>query len=95
MASDSKDYDEQNENEMIHPADLTNLNLYIEDESRYKPLHSYVDNYNKREFVNKIQYTNTVSHLKSNTWESSNVEKDDTPFIAGFKDDLNKVFTTN
>lgn len=93
IASDNKDYDEQSENEMIQPADLMNFNLYTEDESRYKPLHSYVENYNKHnEAMNKLQHPNIFFHLKSNIWESSNIENDDTPFIAGFKENLDKVF---
>ncbi|CAK9813462.1 hypothetical protein ANTQUA_LOCUS7635 [Anthophora quadrimaculata] len=75
---------------MIQPGDLVNLKSYIEDESRYKPLHSYVENYNKLEATNKLQYTNIFFHLKPNIWESPDLEKDDIPFIAGFKEDLDK-----
>ncbi|XP_076392176.1 uncharacterized protein LOC105662334 [Megachile rotundata] len=91
ISSDSKDYDEENENELIQPADLAELKFNIEDESRYKPLHSYVDNYNKRKTVNKMQYINELPNLKPHIWESSNIEVDK-PFIAGFKEDLDKVF---
>ncbi|XP_043528801.1 uncharacterized protein LOC122538618 [Frieseomelitta varia] len=91
IASDNKDYDEESENEMIKSKDLMNLNLYTENESRYEPLHSYVDNYNKREIMNKIQYTNIFFHPESNTWETYNVEENNIPFIAGFKEDLDKI----
>nr|XP_012139166.1 PREDICTED: uncharacterized protein LOC105662334 [Megachile rotundata] len=90
ISSDSKDYDEENENELIQPADLAELKFNIQDESRYKPLHSYVDNYNKRKTVNKMQYINELPNLKPHIWESSNIEEDK-PFIAGFKEDLDKI----
>ncbi|XP_024225066.1 uncharacterized protein LOC117231101 [Bombus vosnesenskii] len=91
IASDNKDYDEQSENEMIQPKELRNLNFYIEDENRYRPLHSYVDSYNKHETINKIQHTNMYFHLKSKIWENSNIGEDDAPFIAGFKENLDKI----
>lgn len=95
IASDNKDYDEQSENEMMQPKELRNLNFYIEDENRYRPLHSYVDSYNKHETINKIQHTNMYFHLKSKIWENSNIGEDDAPFIAGFKENLDKVITTS
>ncbi|XP_076761350.1 uncharacterized protein LOC143429574 [Xylocopa sonorina] len=92
IESDQKDYDEQDENEMVQLADLMNLKYYIEDESKYTPLHSYVDSYNKGEIMNKLQHANIFFHFKPKVWESSDIEQNDVPIIAGFKEDLDKVF---
>ncbi|CAL7949700.1 unnamed protein product [Xylocopa violacea] len=91
IESYQKDYDEQSENEMVQPADLMNLKYYIEDESKYAPLHSYVDSYNKREIMKKLQHANIFSNFKPKVWESSNIEQNDIPVIAGFKEDLDKI----
>ncbi|XP_076234003.1 uncharacterized protein LOC143178942 [Calliopsis andreniformis] len=91
ISSDNKDYNEENENEMIQAVDLLNAGLREEDESRYRPLHSFVENYNKRGNINKMQFTNVFAYLEPTIWESSNIENTDKPFVAGFKEVLDKV----
>ncbi|XP_076283836.1 uncharacterized protein LOC143210658 isoform X2 [Lasioglossum baleicum] len=95
IASDTKDYNEQNENEMIQPVDLAILKLYMEDESRYKPLHSLVENYNKRNSVNKAQVTNVLNQFEPIVREDSAIESKNEAFVAGFKEDLDKIIKDN
>lgn len=91
ITSDNRDYDEESENEMIQPVDLANMKLYAEDESRYRPLHSFVASYNERERLNNMQLINVLAHLAPIVWEKPSTDHIDEPFIAGFREDLDKV----
>jgi hypothetical protein len=86
-------YDEQSENEMIRPADLTDLKPLVEDTSRYKSLHSHVKYYNEQNDENKKQFSNIFPYLRPFTTmeEIFNSEQEDKPFIAGFEYELDKV----
>lgn len=77
---------------MIQPVDLVALELDTEDENRYKPLHSLVESYNKRNVINQAQITDALNQIEPIVWETSNIAKQDEPFVAGFKEDLDKVF---
>jgi len=86
-------YDEQSENEMIRPVDLTDLKPLVKDADRYKPLHSYVKYYNEQNDENKKEFSNIFPYLRSFTAmkEIFDSEQEDKPFIAGFKYELDKV----
>jgi len=84
-------YDEQSENEMIRPADLTDLKPLTEDTDKYKPLHSHIKYYNEQNGGNKKQFSNIFPYLRPRVQEIFNSEKEDKPFIAGFKYELDEV----
>lgn len=90
IALDDMNYDEESENEMIQSADLADLKL-TDDEDRYEPLHSHVKYYNERDVENKKQYPNVFPYLQPYAEEIFNLEREDKPFIAGFKRELDKV----
>ncbi|KYM76667.1 hypothetical protein ALC53_12905, partial [Atta colombica] len=89
IALDDANYDEENENEMIQPMDLTDLKSLVKDESRYEPLHSHVKYYNERNAESKNRYSN-IFLLQPRMKEIFNFEQEK-PFIAGFKHNLDKV----
>lgn len=84
-------YDEESENEMIQAADLVNLKLLAEDESKYKALHSHVKHYNERNAEDRRQFSNILPYLRPHAKETFSLEQEERPFIAGFKHDLDKV----
>jgi len=86
---DDANYDEENENEMIQPIDLTDLKSLVKDESRYEPLHSHLKYYNERNAESKNRYSN-IFLLQPRIKEIFNFEQEK-PFIAGFKHNLDKV----
>lgn len=77
---------------MIQPADLANIEHYTEDESQYKPLHSFVESYNKRGTLNKMQFANILAYLEPSMRKNYDLKNNEKPFIAGFKEELDKVF---
>lgn len=83
-------YDEESENEMIQSADLMDLKPLVEDEKRYRSLHSHVKYYNEREAENEKQYSNIFFYMRPYAKEIFNLQEDK-PFIAGFKHKLDKV----
>lgn len=91
IALDDMNYDEESENEMIQPIDIADLQL-VANEDRYEPLHSHVKYYNQRyKTENKKQFLDVFSYLRLHTDEISDSEREDRPFIAGFKHELDKV----
>lgn len=92
IALDDMNYDEENENEMIQPADLANLKSLAEDEDRYKPLHSHVRQYNERNAEGEGQFPNVFPpYLRPHAEEVFHSEQEAQPFVAGFKHELDKV----
>lgn len=61
------------------------------DENKYKPLHSYVKQYNQRVAKNKIQIPDTFPYSQFNKEQILNLLQEDEPHIAGFKSEINKV----
>lgn len=91
IALDDMNYDEESENEMIQPADLEDLKPLTEDEGRYKPLHSHVKYYNERNAEDVKRFSNVFSHLQPHAGEIFRIKQNEEPFIAGFKEELDKV----
>lgn len=91
IALDDINYDEESENEMIKPADLGGLKSLAEDEGRYKPLHSHVKYYNERNAENVKRLSDVFPYLQPHAEEIFRVEKNEEPFVAGFKEELDEV----
>ncbi|XP_033216045.1 uncharacterized protein LOC117172342 isoform X2 [Belonocnema kinseyi] len=91
VISSDEDYNE-NENEMIKREDLAEIESFAEDEHKYEPLHSHVENFNKRE-AEKVDRLSRSIYLHPIT-EAPFIEEPK-PFIAGFKSELNKYAFEN
>lgn len=92
IALDDMNYDEESENEMIQPADLEDLlKPLAEDEGRYKPLHSHVRYYNERNAEDAKRFSNVFSRLQPHAKEIFGIERNEEPFVAGFKEELDEV----
>lgn len=87
VISSDEDYNE-NENEMIQREDLSEIESFAEDEQKYEPLHSHVENYNKRSAEKADRLSRSI-YLHPIT-EAPFIEEPK-PFIAGFKSELDKV----
>lgn len=76
---------------MIKPEDLRRFVFLEEDEEKYKPLHSHVENFNRRS-ADKPLDKNLVK--KSVFREPALLKNDDSnvPFTAGYREDLEKLF---
>ncbi|KAI4477867.1 hypothetical protein M0804_012347 [Polistes exclamans] len=83
-------YDDKNENEMIKIADIFNPEILKKDKDKYKPLHSYVKQYNQHVAKSKIQISDIFPYSKPNKAEIINLLQEEEPHIAGFKNQLNK-----
>ncbi|XP_024936046.1 uncharacterized protein LOC112493693 isoform X2 [Cephus cinctus] len=78
---------------MIKPedlADLVDMKSLAEEEEKYKPLHSHVEHYNKREVEVPIASSDFLPYFPANVEYDGNFIDDEKPFIAGFKEDLDK-----
>ncbi|XP_032664887.1 uncharacterized protein LOC116841265 [Odontomachus brunneus] len=84
-------YDEESENEMIKSADLADLKPLVEDESKYRALHSHVKYYNERNTEDRKRLSNVFPYLRPYAKETFDFEQEEKPFIAGFKHELDKV----
>lgn len=84
--SSDEDYDED-ENEMLHPRDLREIESLAEDEEKYQPLHYHVENYNRK---NKKAQTIVKKVIFHPIIERS-IDDESEPFISGFKETLDKV----
>ncbi|XP_020279504.1 uncharacterized protein LOC109852613 [Pseudomyrmex gracilis] len=94
IALDDMNYDEESENEMIQPADLEDLlKPLAEDEGRYKPLHSHVRYYNERNAEVAKRFSNVFSRLQPHAKEIFGIERNEEPFVAGFKEELDEYFS--
>ncbi|KAL0131071.1 hypothetical protein PUN28_002572 [Cardiocondyla obscurior] len=93
IAVDDANYNEESENEMIQPKDVADFKSLIEDKDRYRPLHSHVKYYNERNSENTKPYSNMFLYLQSHMKEIFNLEQENKPFIAGFKNNLDKYFS--
>ena len=89
IISSGEDYDE-NENEMLKPEDLKGIKSLVEDEPKYEPLHSHVENYNHQ--VDEAAAVRFSKIFPVQPIMESPFEEVSKPFIAGFKDKLDKVF---
>ncbi|XP_066585746.1 uncharacterized protein [Prorops nasuta] len=71
--------------------DLKDLSIFVQNEIKYQPLHSYVKSYNRQaqEHINEppVAYT-PLPALK----EKFHFEEDVKPYFTGFKRDLEKFF---
>lgn len=75
---------------MIRPEDLADLVSLVDDEERYRPLHSHVERYNRRAAESAARLSEAAPHLRPNL-EERNPADEEEPYVAGFKHELDKV----
>lgn len=76
---------------MIKVNDFFDPHVLKRDKNKYKPLHSYVKQYNQRVAKSKMQIPDTFSYSQLNNEQILNLFQEEEPHIAGFKNEINKV----